>query len=82
MLREDELCDFLPEEMNDDEEEEDVFAEDEDKILSVIRRTLHIESALRQTKGRTFFHIGWRSYMQLYCGHWLVHQCSLVKHGM
>lgn len=40
------------------------LAEEEDKILSVIRRTLHIESAHKAEQREN----DWRSYVQCYCG--------------
>lgn len=42
-----ELYEFIPEDMNEEEEEEDAFPEDEGRMLGMIRRTLHIDSALK-----------------------------------
>lgn len=73
MLKEEELYEFLPQEMHDEEEEEDAFTEDanEDKILGVKRRALHIESTPKAEQRENLFHIRCRigdHTCKCYCG--------------
>lgn len=45
IVEEEGLYEFIPEEMNEEEEEEYAFAEDESRILGVVRTILQNESA-------------------------------------
>ncbi|XP_057250681.1 uncharacterized protein LOC130591394 [Beta vulgaris subsp. vulgaris] len=59
LQEEESMYEFIPEEeqsMGEDDEEEDAFAEDDSRILGVVRRTLHVDHTPNMAQRENLFH--------------------------